>query len=166
VTRRTLWGGILLGAGLGGFVDGILLHQILQWHHMLSSTERWPLTTEHGLKVNTLADGLFHAAMWIVVFAGLALIRDRVPPRRVLYGLILVGWGAFNTVEGIVDHELLGIDHVRSGRPPRLRLGVPRDPRSTDPAGLAARASESNGALTLVRSVPAFDVSSLSQGSM
>jgi uncharacterized membrane protein len=115
VERRTLWGGILLGAGLGGFVDGILLHQILQWHHMLSSTKRWPVTTEHGLKVNTLADGLFHAAMWIVVFAGLALMRDRAPQRRVLYGLIVAGWGAFNLVEGIVDHELLGIHHVRSG---------------------------------------------------
>jgi Predicted membrane protein (DUF2243) len=28
--------GILLGVGLGGFVDGIVLHQILQWHHMLT----------------------------------------------------------------------------------------------------------------------------------
>lgn len=30
-----LWG-ILLGLSLGGFFDGILLHQILQWHHLLS----------------------------------------------------------------------------------------------------------------------------------
>jgi uncharacterized membrane protein len=120
VTRRTFWGATLLGVGLGGFVDGILLHQILQWHHMLSSTERWPVTTEHGLKVNTLADGLFHAAMLVVVFAGLALIRDRVPPRRVLYGLVLVGWGAFNVLEGIIDHELLGIHHVRSGAEHRV----------------------------------------------
>ncbi len=30
--------GIVLGVGLGGFVDGILLHQLLQWHHMLTST--------------------------------------------------------------------------------------------------------------------------------
>jgi uncharacterized membrane protein len=120
VTRRTVWGAILLGVGLGGFVDGVLLHQILQWHHMLSSTERWPVTTEHGLKVNTLADGLFHATMWIVVFAGLALIRDGVPPRRVLYGLVVAGWGAFNVVEGIVDHQLLGIHHVRSGADHRV----------------------------------------------
>lgn len=28
--------GILLGLGLGGFFDGIVLHQILQWHHMLT----------------------------------------------------------------------------------------------------------------------------------
>jgi uncharacterized membrane protein len=29
--------GLLFGLGLGGFFDGILLHQVLQWHHMLSS---------------------------------------------------------------------------------------------------------------------------------
>ncbi len=29
--------GLFLGLGLGGFVDGIALHQIVQWHHMLSS---------------------------------------------------------------------------------------------------------------------------------
>jgi uncharacterized membrane protein len=40
-TRQTgrddaITGGVLLGLGLGGFVDGIVLHQILQWHHMLT----------------------------------------------------------------------------------------------------------------------------------
>jgi uncharacterized membrane protein len=29
--------GILLGLGLGGFFDGIIWHQVLQWHHMLTS---------------------------------------------------------------------------------------------------------------------------------
>jgi uncharacterized membrane protein len=28
--------GFLMGIGLGGFIDGILLHQILQWDHMLT----------------------------------------------------------------------------------------------------------------------------------
>ena len=115
MTRRTLWGTLLVGVGLGGFVDGIVLHQLLQWHHMLSSTKRWPVTTEHGLKVNTLADGIFHAGMWVVVLAGVLLLRGRWPTRRVFYGLLLAGWGAFNVVEGLVDHELLGIHHVRSG---------------------------------------------------
>ena len=48
--------GIVIGVGLGGFVDGILLHQILQWHHMLSSTDTdrlgvryYPTDTVHGL---------------------------------------------------------------------------------------------------------------------
>ena len=27
--------------------------------------------------------------------------------------IVLVGWGAFNLVEGIIDHQLLGIHHVR-----------------------------------------------------
>ena len=59
--------GIVLGAGLGGFVDGILLHQILQWHHLLTSTNTdnigvpyYPATTVHGLEINTLWDGIFH----------------------------------------------------------------------------------------------------------
>ena len=52
--------GLLLGTGLGGFVDGIVLHQILQWHHMMSDTAGYPVTTLRGLEVNTVADGFFH----------------------------------------------------------------------------------------------------------
>ena len=53
---RILPAGLLLGIGLGGFVDGIVLHQILQWHHLLSSTGEHPATTVAGLAANTLAD--------------------------------------------------------------------------------------------------------------
>ncbi len=53
--------GILLGVGLGGFVDGIVLHQILQRHHMLSGGP-YPPTSLENLEANTLWDGLFHAA--------------------------------------------------------------------------------------------------------
>jgi uncharacterized membrane protein len=62
--------GLLLGIGLGGFVDGIVLHQILQWHHMLTSTGEQPMTTLAGLETNTLVDGLFHTATWLFVAAG------------------------------------------------------------------------------------------------
>nr|WP_314623119.1 DUF2243 domain-containing protein [uncultured Noviherbaspirillum sp.] len=34
--RRLRWAGDLIGIALGGFFDGILLHQVLQWHHLLS----------------------------------------------------------------------------------------------------------------------------------
>jgi uncharacterized membrane protein len=27
--------------------------------------------------------------------------------------MVLAGWGAFNLAEGLVDHQLLGIHHVR-----------------------------------------------------
>jgi uncharacterized membrane protein len=111
---------MLLGIGLGGFVDGIVLHQILQWHHLLSSDH--PVDTVDGLRLNTLADGLFHGVAWLAVLAGLTLLYARLAgsPRpawtpRVLVGWMLVGWGAFNLVEGIIDHHLLGIHHVRSG---------------------------------------------------
>jgi uncharacterized membrane protein len=113
--------GIVLGAGLGGFVDGIVLHQILQWHHLLTGTEEFPATTLEDLEVNTLWDGLFHLATLILVAVGLSLLwRTRgngrnVGSGRVLVGWALVGWGLFNLIEGIVDHHILGIHHVRSG---------------------------------------------------
>ncbi|MFH9118580.1 DUF2243 domain-containing protein [Streptomyces globisporus] len=40
-TRSLQLPGIILGVGLGGFVDGILLHQLLQWHHMLRGHLIW-----------------------------------------------------------------------------------------------------------------------------
>jgi uncharacterized membrane protein len=110
---------LLLGIGLGGFIDGILLHQVLQWHHMLSATAGHPTNTVAGLEANTLADGLFHLATWLCVAAGSALTyaawRDRrlAPPRRAHLGLLIAGWGLFDLVEGLIDHQLLGIHHVR-----------------------------------------------------
>jgi uncharacterized membrane protein len=68
---RLLAGTLLLGLGLGGFVDGIVLHQILQWHHMLTGAG-YPATTVGNLELNTVADGLFHGATWIFTVAGVA----------------------------------------------------------------------------------------------
>ena len=111
--------GLLFGLGLGGFIDGIVLHQILQWHHMVSHVEKYPTTTVAGLEVNTLADGFFHLATWFLVLAGsIAGLRawgqGRLAPSWSFhFGLLLVGWGAFNLVEGAVDHQILGIHHLR-----------------------------------------------------
>lgn len=113
------WPGFLLGLGLGGFIDGIVLHQILQWHHLLTDTGEYPAATVAGLEANTLADGLFHASTWLLVTAGLAAAlvewqRGRLaPPWGLQVGMLLVGWGAFNVVEGLIDHHLLGLHHVR-----------------------------------------------------
>jgi uncharacterized membrane protein len=111
--------GLVMGMGLGGFVDGIVLHQILQWHHLLTDTGDHPADTVEGLEANTLADGLFHAATWLLVAWAMVLTvrawqrRELAPPWRGHVGMLLAGWGAFNLVEGIVDHQLLGIHHVR-----------------------------------------------------
>ena len=111
---KLLWAGILLGLGFGGFFDGIVFHQILQWHHMLTSAG-FPPDSVANLQVNTLADGTFHAATYIFTAAGLILLwRVRPWPRtqgagRYLIGAMLMGWGIFNLVEGIVDHQILGV---------------------------------------------------------
>ncbi|HYN66397.1 MAG TPA: DUF2243 domain-containing protein [Ornithinibacter sp.] len=111
--------GLLFGLGLGGFVDGIVLHQLLQWHHIVSDVEAYPTTTVAGLEMNTLADGFFHAVMWFVVLAGsIAMLKawreGRVAPSWSFhFGLVLAGWGIFNVREGLVNHQVLGIHHVR-----------------------------------------------------
>ncbi len=116
---RLVRASVLLGLGLGGFFDGIVLHQLLQWHHMLSSEGRWPVTTVAGLKANTLGDGLFHAATYLATLLGLWLLWRAIPelpappPGSLLAGLLLMGWGAFNLVEGVIDHVLLGLHQVR-----------------------------------------------------
>ena len=110
---------LLMGLGLGGFVDGILLHQILQWHNMLSS--KLPPTNLVDMKVNMVWDGLFHAVTWTVTVLGVALLfragrRADVPwSARVLVGGMAAGWGLFNFVEGLIDHQLIGIHHVHPG---------------------------------------------------
>ncbi len=108
----------MLGLGLGGFFDGIVLHQILQWHHMLSA--HTPPNSIANLELNTLADGLFHAATWVFTLIGVVLIWGGVRSGASLgwshlVGGMLAGWGAFNVVEGLVDHHLLGVHHVRPG---------------------------------------------------
>ena len=77
--KRLALPGLLLGLGLGGFVDGIVLHQLLQWHHMISSTARGSTATVAGLEANTFADGLFHAAAWLLTATGLALLWLNLP---------------------------------------------------------------------------------------
>ena len=109
--------GLLLGLGLGGFVDGIVLHEILQWHHMISSAE--PTDTVAGLELNVVADGFFHVATWLLVMAGTTLTvvswrQGRLAPNWSFHlGLLILGWGVFNVVEGVIDHLLLEVHHVR-----------------------------------------------------
>lgn len=120
--------GIILGIGLGGFLDGIVLHQLLQWHHMLTGTDRdrigldyYDPATVPGLQMNTVWDGIFHVTTWLCTLVGLAILYSRVSRSRravwgsrALWGWILLGWGLFNLGEGVINHHLLGIHHVRS----------------------------------------------------
>jgi len=114
--------GILLGLGLGGFFDGIVLHQILQWHHMATSAG-YPADSLANLKLNVLLDGLFHAATYLFTAAGLFLLwrAARKPHFRwspqLLFASMLIGFGIFILVEGMIDHHLLGLHHVNETVP-------------------------------------------------
>lgn len=114
--------GIFLGLGIGGFFDGIILHQVLQWHHMLTSNG-YPANSLENLQINTLWDGLFHLSAYIFVGIGLVSLwraahRTHVIwSSKLLLGTLLMGFGSFNLVEGSINHHLLGIHHVNETVP-------------------------------------------------
>ncbi|MCJ2058212.1 DUF2243 domain-containing protein [Methylobacterium sp. J-048] len=118
--------GILFGLGLGGFFDGIVLHQILQWHHMLSSW--YPIDSIANLELNTRWDGIFHSATYVFVVLGLFILwraahRGHLSwSNKLLAGSLLMGWGLFNSVEGVLDHQILGVHHVNEAMPRDQRL--------------------------------------------
>ncbi|BBD59929.1 hypothetical protein NIES2109_27210 [Nostoc sp. HK-01] len=117
--RPLIVAGIILGLGLSGFIDGILLHQILQWHHMVSTIK--PLTNDSNIDLNMVWDGLFHALDFGLTVTGIILLwraggRDDVDwSSSTFFGSILIGAGLFDVVEGIIDHQILGIHHVKPG---------------------------------------------------
>ncbi len=106
-----------LGIAFGGFIDGIFFHQVLQWHEMLSF--RIPLTTLMNKSVNMFWDGVFHAFCLIVAITGLYLLlqlffrKDVLITRAVFTGGLILGWGIFNIVEGVIDHHLLRLHNVK-----------------------------------------------------
>ena len=108
--RRLLVAGLLLGLGTAGAVDEIVFHQLLHWHHFYDRA-----SSAAGL----VSDGLLHAATWSATVAGLALLAD-VRRRRSFdaatwWGAVLVGAGAFQTWDGVVQHKLLRLHQVRYG---------------------------------------------------
>ena len=110
LANRNLLSGLLLGIGLVAFIDEAVFHQILHWHHFYDRS-----TTNAGL----VSDGLFHAFSFFATVAALFLFadlrrRDGVQPRRWLAG-ILIGVGAFQLYDGLVQHKLMGLHEIRYG---------------------------------------------------
>ena len=89
---------------------------------MLTSAN-FPPTTVRNLQINTLWDGLFHLTTYIFVGIGLLLLwraahRSHVRwSSKLLVGTLLMGFGLFNVVEGLIDHQILGIHHVNETVP-------------------------------------------------
>jgi uncharacterized membrane protein len=106
MTRRPLIpAGTITGIGMGGFVDGILFHQILQTHNMLSA--KIPPTSLVNVETTMVWDGLFHALTWVMTAIGIAMLwhagkrPDVAWSGRTFLGPMVFGWGLFNVVETI-----------------------------------------------------------------
>jgi uncharacterized membrane protein len=130
-----LWPGILVGIGLAGTLDEVVLHQLLAWHHFYDRS-----TPTIGL----VSDGLFHLFSTVVLVIGLIQLVERrhdTPDRpRVALAGILLGAGGFNLYDGTIQHKVLGLHQVREGAPNNLPY---------DLAFLAIAAATLAGALLL-----------------
>jgi uncharacterized membrane protein len=109
------WPGVLIGIGVAGTLDEVVLHQLLAWHHFYDRS-----TTSAGL----FSDGLFHLFSTAVLVVGVIQLVERRrtspdPPRLALAG-ILLGAGGFNLYDGTIQHKLLGLHQVRANAPNNL----------------------------------------------
>ncbi|WAH44048.1 DUF2243 domain-containing protein [Alicyclobacillus fastidiosus] len=109
----TFIGAFIFGMGLIGMLDGIVFHQILQWHSTYMLTNRFN---------QIVSDGLLHLITTGLMVTGAILLwtdpatDKRLSNPRFLSGLFF-GAGTFNFMEGVIDHHLLQIHHVRHGHP-------------------------------------------------
>lgn len=114
--RRIRAGWLLVGFALGGFFDGIVLHQILQWHHLLSGLDG---PAARDLRFQIMADGLFHLLMYVVAIIGaFLLITARASGARggttsEILRFALIGFALWHVVDALVSHWLLGIHRIR-----------------------------------------------------
>lgn len=107
-SAQNAWSGVLFGIGLVAFVDEAVFHQLLHWHHFYDRG-----TPAAGL----VSDGLFHALSWFGTVAGLFLLAD-LRRRNALrwprwWGGVLLGAGAFQLYDGLVQHKVLRLHQVR-----------------------------------------------------
>jgi uncharacterized membrane protein len=108
-SRSLLWPAVLVGIGVAGSLDEIVLHQLLRWHHFYDRGSQ---------AAGLIADGIFHLGSTATLGIGLVLLMKRWrtgpgPLRQATAG-ILVGAGGFNL------HKLLGLHQVWAGAPNNL----------------------------------------------
>ncbi|CAM3962587.1 membrane protein [Saccharibacillus endophyticus] len=107
---RSLVSGILFGVGCIAFIDEVVFHQLLHWHHFYDLS-----TTGAGL----VSDGLLHAFSWFASVASLFMLADlrrkRAWFRSRWIGGVLLGAGFFQLYDGIVHHKLMQIHQIRYG---------------------------------------------------
>ena len=113
--RSLLWPAVLVGIGVAGSLDEIVLHQLLRWHHFYDRGSQ---------AAGLIADGIFHLGSTAALVIGLVLLvqrwRTARDPLRQAAAGILLGAGGFNLYDGTIQHKLLGLHQVRAGAPNNL----------------------------------------------
>lgn len=107
--RRTVASGFLFGCGIAAsMIDLFIFHLGLQWHHFYDLA-----TTEVALA----ADGVFHAVGWFITVWGLFLLADARRRGPLAWGrwtaAVVTGVGAFQLLDGVLNHKVLGIHQIR-----------------------------------------------------
>ncbi len=90
-----------------------------------------PPTDYVAKSVNMFWDGIFHAFTLIVVIIGIVLLyklqlrNDVARSSKIFTGGLILGWGLFNLVEGIIDHQILKLHNVKevSATPNAYNIG-------------------------------------------
>jgi uncharacterized membrane protein len=108
--RVHLWIGVVIGIGVAGTLDEVVVHQLLQWHTFyVHTTDYW----------RTVSDGIFHLVSSSMLFAGVLLLwfkrglLTRYGDGRALAAGILLGAGGFNLYDGTIQHKVLRLHPVR-----------------------------------------------------
>lgn len=108
--KRSLLAGALVGIGLAAFVDEVVFHQLLHWHHFYDKA-----SSEAGL----VSDGIFHAFGWLAMVAGLFLYADlwRRDARHLTawWSGLCLGLGGFQLYDGTFQHKALELHQIRYG---------------------------------------------------
>ncbi|UYP19795.1 DUF2243 domain-containing protein [Rhodococcus sp. Z13] len=106
--RHSAISGALLGVAFVAAIDEIVFHQILGWHHFYDRS-----TPAVGLA----SDGLLHTAELLVLVAGFALLADvhrrHALAVRHLWAALLMGAGAFQLFDGLVNHKVFRVHRIR-----------------------------------------------------
>jgi len=85
LSNKVRTAGLLLGFGLGAFLEGILMHPVV---------------------------GTFYIFVWAVTVGGVLTLWSGIrgpgplPSGRNFTAYALIGWGVFNMIEGIASHNL------------------------------------------------------------
>jgi uncharacterized membrane protein len=98
----------MIGVAVMAAVDTIVFHQLLGWHHFYDRSTP---------DVSLLSDGLLQTAYLALLVAGFFwfadLRRRGTLGRRSAWAGFVLGLGAFQLFDGIVDHKLLKVHQIR-----------------------------------------------------